>query len=91
MTKREFNILSALYNASIGRAQGRADIYLNHSVHDKKIYAELVEQKLISADSGELTCKGLDALEPYRVDNAVILAAGAATRFITRTQALRKL
>ena len=82
MTKREFNILSALYNASIGRAQGRADIYLNHSVHDKKIYAELVEQKLISADSGELTCKGLDALEPYRVDNAVILAAGAATRFI---------
>ena len=82
MTKREFNILNALYNASIGRTQGRADIYLNHSVQDKNKYNGLVEQQLIKKDTGELSCKGLDALAPYKVDNAVILAAGAATRFI---------
>lgn len=82
MTKGEFNILNALYNASIGRAQGRADICLNHSVQDKKLYADLVECGLINKETGELTQKGLEALAPYRVDNAVILAAGAATRFI---------
>ena len=82
MTKGEFNILNALYNASIGRAQGRADICLNHSVQDKKLYADLVECGLINKETGELTRKGLEALAPYRVDNAVILAAGAATRFI---------
>ena len=82
MTNREFNILNALYNASIGRAQGRADIYLNHSVQDKDTYAELIERGLITKDTGELSRKGQDALAPYKVDNAVILAAGAATRFI---------
>ncbi len=82
MTKSEFNILNALYNASIGRAQGRADIDLNHSVQDKKIYADLVDRGLIRKETGELSPTGLEALAPYRVNNAVILAAGAATRFI---------
>jgi len=30
---------------------------------------------------GELTAAGLAALEPYRVDNAIIMAAGQSTRF----------
>ena len=90
MTKCEFNILNALYNASIGRAQGRADISLNHSVNNKDAYADLEKRGLISKDTGELSHKGLKALEPYRVDNAVILAAGAATRFIPLSLEQRK-
>ena len=82
MTKHEFNILNALYNASMGRAQGRVDIFLNQSVKDRDAYSRLVEQEFIVGDTGELTDKGRNSLEPYRVDNAVILAAGAATRFI---------
>ena len=82
MTRHEFNILNALYNASIGRAQGRADIYLNQSVQDKDTYTRLVEQQYICDDTGELSREGQKALAPYKVDNAVILAAGAATRFV---------
>ena len=82
MKKREFNILNALYNASIGRPQIRMDIDMNHSVLDKDTYAKLIEQKLINKNTGELSRKGQDALAPYKVDNAVILAAGIATRFI---------
>lgn len=36
----------------------------------------------MTGSPGALTEAGLRALEPYRVDNAVILAAGASTRFI---------
>lgn len=82
MTKHEFNILNALYNASMGRAQGRVDVCLNQSVKDRDAYSRLVEQGFIIGDTGELTDKGRSSLEPYRVDNAVVLAAGAATRFI---------
>lgn len=32
-------------------------------------------------DEGRLTAKGMAALRPYKVDNAVILAAGMSTRF----------
>ena len=33
-------------------------------------------------ENGEATVEGISQLEPYKVDNAVILAAGAATRFV---------
>ena len=82
MTKREFNLLNAFYNASIGRAQGRSDLCFNDAIQDKDAYSRLVELNYINVDTGELTNKGRDALTPYKVDNAVILAAGAATRFI---------
>ena len=35
---------------------------------------------LVGADGAITTC-GLEALEPYKVDNAIILAAGLSTRF----------
>lgn len=42
----------------------------------------LKEQGLIEAEGeGVLTTQGLKALEPYRVQNAVILAAGLSSRF----------
>lgn len=45
-----------------------------------KAFRELAEQGYID-DARKLTSKGESALVPYKVDNAVILAAGPATRF----------
>lgn len=82
MKKTEFYILNNLYNASIGRAKVSSDLNLNRALKDTSAYYSLVEQGLIDMHSGEITQKGLASLEPYRVNNAVILAAGSATRFI---------
>ena len=81
MTQTEFCILNSLYDGSQGRAACRADIALNRILADQQAISQLVSRGLISA-SGSLTPAGLAALAPYRVDNAVILAAGASTRFI---------
>ena len=82
MTKEEFYILNNLFEASQGRAQNTKDVFLSHALKSRKAYAELSEQNLIDSKNGMITAKGLSALEPYRVNSAVILAAGSATRFI---------
>lgn len=82
MTKTEFHILDSLYNGSQGRAACGADIEQGRALADQRAYNRLVEEGLISRRTGGLTTAGLEALAPYRVDNAVILAAGASTRFI---------
>ncbi len=82
MTREEFCVLNNLYDASAGRAQSKRDVFLSHALQSKAVYASLVEQGCIDPKSGELTAAGVKALEPYRVESAVILAAGSATRFI---------
>lgn len=44
-----------------------------------KTLSELSEKQLI--EDGSISSRGLAALEPYRVDNAVIMAAGLSSRF----------
>lgn len=80
MRKEEFYILNSLYNGSIGRAGCTADLERVKALNDHDIYKSLEKQGLIFNSS--LTDAGLRILEPYRVNNAVILAAGASTRFI---------
>ena len=82
MTRDEFYILNNLYEASVGRARCNSDILLSRALQSKIAYERLVLQGLVDVKNGMLTGKGLQALEPYRVDSAVILAAGSATRFI---------
>ena len=82
MTREEFCILNNLYDASLGRAQSTTDLFLDHALQDREAYARLCAEGCIDPQSGELTARGLAALEPYRVDSAVILAAGSATRFV---------
>ena len=81
MTREEFNILNSLYDASLGRAKSTLDISLGRGFRSKD-YEQLVQAGQIDDTTGLLTPKGMEALEPYRVDSAVILAAGSATRFI---------
>ena len=82
LTKTEFAILNNCYNASMGRAGVTSDLFLNHALKDSTAYNGLIERGLIDKKSGEITEQGLQSLQPYKVDNAVILAAGSATRFI---------
>ena len=81
MTKTEFYILNSLYNGSQGRT-ACSGIEEAKALSDREAYQRLVTAGLISRSNGSLTQAGLDALMPYQVDNAVILAAGASTRFI---------
>ncbi len=80
MTKDEFYVLNSMYNGSIGRARCTADLESTKALSNYDTYKVLEQQGLISNSS--LTEIGINALEPYRVNNAVILAAGASTRFI---------
>ena len=51
-----------------------------HVINNREIFNGLEKKGLIN--NFVVTEKGLQELRPYRVDNAVIMAAGAATRFI---------
>ena len=82
MRKEEFYVLNSLYNGSIGRAGCTYDVEETKALKDTDIYNKLVKKGYIEKESGSITKTGLEALEPYRVNNAVILAAGASTRFI---------
>ena len=82
MKKEEFTILNNLYEASVGRAQNKTEVFLSHALQSRKAYISLVREGFIDSNNGVITKLGIDALEPFRVDSAVILAAGSATRFI---------
>lgn len=80
MRKDEFYVLNSLYNGSMGRAACSTDLDSVRALKNHDIYKTLEKQELIS--NASLTEAGMQALEPYRVNNAIILAAGASTRFI---------
>lgn len=82
MLKEEFLILNNIYNGSLGRAEVTTDVELSEAVSNDDLYSSLENRGYINSDTGELTEKAMLELEPYKVDNAVILAAGSATRFI---------
>lgn len=80
MNKEEFYLLNRAYNKRIGRSDvmyGKS--HLNENA--KAVNEELVQKGYVD-ENGEATVEGISQLEPYKVDNAVILAAGAATRFV---------
>lgn len=80
MLLNEFYILSSLYNGSKGLVDCQTDIEKQKALQDAKCFSNLVKRGYIN--DNKLTSKALNALQPYKVNNAVILAAGASTRFI---------
>ncbi len=90
MTREEFDYLNNLYDASVGRAQCKEDVFLSHVLQSDAVHSALVYQGFINDKNGSLTEKGFAALEPYRVESAVILAAGSATRFVPLSLELPK-
>lgn len=80
MKRNEFKLLNYYYNLSKGRKNFLIDKQTQHILNNPHIEEALVAEGLLADE--QVTEKGLQALAPYKVDNAVILAAGAATRFI---------
>ena len=81
MKIEEFYVLNSLYNGSKGRAGCKAELERKKALSNQKTVNALLKAGFISSENN-LTESGLKALEPYKVNNAIILAAGASTRFI---------
>lgn len=80
MTRNEFNLLYAVKKHGIQSHRKLKDLagvstgFISQTLHD-------FSDKGWIDDEG-ITEKGLEALKPYKVDNAVIMAAGMSTRFV---------
>lgn len=80
MDINKFKLLNYYYNLSVNRKNILLDKRTEHALNNQQIEEKLVADGFLS--DKKPTNKGIKALEKYKVDNAVILAAGSATRFI---------
>ena len=84
LTKKQFNLLVALEATTSPMSQREMAEKVGFSVGTvNKLLSGLAEAGLVS--SGRITPQGLDALEPYRVKRAIILAAGFGSRLVPIT------
>ena len=79
LKKNHFEVLNVLNNYSKITQRGIADKTKMSLATVNAAIRECITEGLI--DNGRLTARGMAALKPYAVDNAVILAAGLSSRF----------
>ena len=80
MTKKEFTLLYAIKKSGM---QSHRKIMDNTSLSTGYISQTIKEFKDRGWVNDEgITDKGIEALLPYKVDNAIIMAAGMSTRFV---------
>ena len=83
MTKNEFSLLYAIKKHGIqscrklGASAALSVGYVSQTMKDFTSRGWI--------DAGGITEKGIDALRPYKVDNAIIMAAGMGTHFVPIT------
>ena len=82
LTQEQFYRLNSLYNESVGRTPIFSDTYLNAVREDSELVRELIEMGFVEENFYTITSKGVEALRPYKVEHAVIMAAGPSTRCI---------
>lgn len=78
LTFNQFQVVNALSNKPGATQRDIAETANLGLATVNAAYKECVSKDLI--DEGRLTAKGLAALKPYAVDNAIILAAGLSSR-----------
>ena len=84
LTKKQFNILVALEATDRTLSQREIAEKVGCSVGTvNKLMGGLAEAGLVHG--GKITTHGLDALEPYRVKRAIIMAAGFGSRLVPIT------
>ena len=83
MTKNEFSLLYAIKKQGMKSCRRMKDLTGLSTGYISQTAKAFTEKGLI--DAGGITEKGLEALLPYKVDNAVIMAAGMGTRFVPLT------
>lgn len=80
LSKREFAVLLALHDGKVASQRdvaAHADVSLGTvNTIMKKLHDEGLAEGFV------LTEAGAQALEPYKVDNAIIMAAGLSSRFV---------
>lgn len=90
MNKREFEILRYLAESRGVITQRLISEETGHSLGAvNSVLADFSRAGLISEEY-RITQKGIETLKPYKVDNAIILAAGMSTRFIPVSYELPK-
>lgn len=80
MTKNEFNILYKLMSGE-DFTQLSLSALLGLSVGNINKNISSLKDKGFLDEKGKITRSGIKALEPYKVDNAIIMAAGMSSRF----------
>lgn len=80
LTKNQFKVLHAVQKKS-GMAQREIAAVCDVSLGTASaVVSGLKEEEYLSANGSEVTDEGLRQLKPFKVDNAVIMAAGFASR-----------
>ena len=80
MTRNEFNLLYAVKKSgllSCRKLSGIAGVSIGYASQTLKRFTERGW-----TDEAGITEAGLDALQPYKAENAIIMAAGMSTRFV---------
>ena len=80
MTKNEFNLLYAIKKYGVQSYRKMRDLADVSTGFISQTLKEFTEKQYI--DGEKITEKGLEALLPYKVDNAIMMAAGMSTRFV---------
>ena len=80
MTRNEFNLLYSVKKHGMQSQRKLKDLASVSTGYISKTIRTFTERGWIDGEG--ITEKGLEALRPYRVDNAVIMAAGMSTRFV---------
>ncbi len=83
MTKNEFSLLYAVKKHGLQSHRKIRDITNLSTGYISQTLKTYAEKGLVNEDG--ITEKGIEALLPYRVDNAIIMAAGMGTRFVPLT------
>lgn len=82
ITESKFNILSVIQRNTLKLTQRELANATGYSLGKiNGLLKELISDGLLETDAS-LSAKGIAALEPYRVKNAVIMAAGMSSRFV---------
>lgn len=82
LTREQFVLLNSLYNTFKGRPPIFSDKYLNEISERSEIMEQLVLSGYADSQYGMITAAGIEALAPFAVRGAVIMAAGPSTRCI---------
>lgn len=80
MTKNEFTLLYAIKKYGMQRHRKLRDIALLSTGYISQTINEFQTKGWVDNDG--ITEKGLEALLPFKVNNAIIMAAGMSTRFV---------
>lgn len=84
LSKKQFEVLAALVDNATELSQREISTATSFSLGTvNKVMKELC--KLGYVEDGRITIKGIEALEPYRVQRAVIIAAGFGSRLVPIT------